>query len=123
MSTTEQTRVVSADVYDAVELVALAFGGIGSGVWYADNNTDKNCPVCINGIAHFLGLTKASDVCIVGNRDLPRAVAAVGGIAYSENDLIVGDLKDRGIGRLDSNGEWRVPFAAYVKEAKLVRGA
>lgn len=113
----QKARVISADVYDALELQALALGGIGAGRWFRADSTkprqlDISCPVCINGMGVSFGLS--NDVLVSRVREI--------GVSTAENDTVVSDLRAQGKGIADEFGHVRVPFADYAKKLNLVRG-
>jgi hypothetical protein len=100
-------RVLPADVYDALELSALAFGGVGGGDY--SEGVDHN-PCCIHG----------------------HAASACGGMPWQWtflNDMIgVSTVtSDRAVARINARLEAayedaRVPFSDWCAELGVVRG-
>lgn len=99
----EKQRVLPADAYDAMELSAMAFGGIGLGrVWDSHHR-----PVCAYGHAAF--------ACDVDNVSNPIFDALRGaGIDSIESDKVVR--------RLAGSPTARVPFTDWCAELGVVRG-
>lgn len=116
MSATTDVRVLPADVYDALELVAEVFGGIGaggmavfgSGNWSAliDGTARPNCAI---GAAYFLDGNFTGET-----REALRAVD----ITTAANDNAVARL-NRMAGREQTT---RVSFADWCAELHIVRG-
>lgn len=108
-------RVLPADVYDMLELSALAFGGIGGpDVWEGDGDDAFNCPVCIYGHAAFA--VAASSIM---DGPIYRALERVdinGGI---ESDGAVYRVNERKRRPRTS----RIPFPEWCAELGVVRGA
>ena len=102
-----EQRILPADVYDALELSALAFGGIGGDLMY-----DSHRPRCLLGHIEF---------CDRGNGEMERAVRrAFGG------DVSLVEQNDPAVERINKRrGTYpsaRVPFDAWCKELNVVRG-
>jgi hypothetical protein len=101
-------RQLPADVYDTLELAALANGGVGAG--FAFHRHNPQMPCCIHGLAEFAG---------DGNRTLNYALSSVG---------IDGDTNDAGVeainARKDPGGytDTAVTFAEWCAELNVVRG-
>jgi hypothetical protein len=95
-------RVLPADVYDALELSALAFGGIGAGSWGEEDE-----PCCIVGHAVTVGIPGVeywtSDALEIGER---------------ANDAAVERINSR----LGLPSRTRVLWADYCAELNVVRG-
>lgn len=112
-------RVLPADVFDALELSALAFGGIGAGAWYEDTTgeryvgwRDDRVPFCAIGHAEFV--------------DAGVAVAALKavGIDIGLNDISVQAINLRKNPRPERSLDLqkRVPFRDWCSELGVVRG-
>jgi hypothetical protein len=100
-------RVLPADVYDTLEFTALAFGGIGRGIWYIYDMSDRIvAPVCYIGHVEF-----AEDR---SNEMTYRKH----GIGITDNDRAVLHINER-LGRSPNT---RVTFKAWCKELNVVRG-
>lgn len=100
-------RVLPADVFDALELSALAFGGIGRGRYAHGEDTDalrdgSGSPCCVVG--HCAMLTGEG---VFGNEAL-RALSRIG-IGEDEND----DAVPKGR---------RLSWPAYCAKLNIVRG-
>lgn len=102
---------IPAEQYDALELAANDLGGVGSGRWFGTRagSVDFNCPVCINGLAHYTGIT--SEI---------NASKAVGIETY-ENDRTVRRLIAQGHWHPDAEGVPRVPFSLLMKRLNVRR--
>lgn len=106
---TEFTRVLSADIYDAIELSARAYGGIGAGSW--DRSEDgERVPFCVHGHADFIcGDASALDV---------KRVLYAAGISLGANDRAVERVNIRkGVYLRD-----RISFEEWTAELNVVRG-
>lgn len=103
-------RVLPADVFDALELSAEAFGGIGAGFMY--HHGDRFRPCCIHGLAEF---AEANE----GYRLNDALFGA--GIGGNDNDAAVYAIN----ARKDPNGynDTPVTFAEWASELNVVRGA
>lgn len=95
-----EQRVLPADVYDTLEFSALAFGGIGAGLW-SDNDGQ---PVCIQGHALVDGSVFS---CVSRAR-----------LSIVTNDTAVAQINKRR-GR---EPEARVTWKEYTRELNIVRG-
>jgi hypothetical protein len=103
-----------ADVYDALELSAIAYGGIGEGTfgdWKDGNGTG---PRCIVGHAWCL---REGQPAHAGSA-VSQALSAAG-IDVSFNDRLVKRALDEGAGI----GDDRISWDEYVKRGNIVRGA
>lgn len=99
-------RVLPADVYDALELSATAFGGIGADHWFIDEK-----PCCARGHAMFV---------MPEGGQLTTCIQVLTGVGISAdvNDDAVWTINERR-GRSRNS---RVPFAEWCKELNVVRG-
>jgi hypothetical protein len=110
-------RTLPPDVYDALELSALAFGGIGAGQ-NAENVSQQGyeptaIPICI--IGHAYGLLGKPEDC--WNAPALHALR-LAGITISVNDpAVVTALQ-----RLNRPVTGRVTFKQWCKELGVVRG-
>lgn len=95
-------RVLPADVYDALELSALIFGGVGGNNMFAKDG----CPLCIHGHAAFLW-----------NGDVGDALYATG-ITTFENDGAVQNV-NRSEGRPPYD---RISFEEWCAALNVIRG-
>jgi hypothetical protein len=115
MTTTPERVVLPASMYDALELSALAFGGIGQPAVFDDDH----CPVCIYGHAAFVANDKNA---AVGDFDysnpIVRALNTAGIRGSVESDQAVRDINRR-LGRPLTD---RVPFSLWCAELGVVRG-
>lgn len=117
MNTTQQ-RVIPADVYDTIEFVALAYGGIGRGVFarsadgahVSGHDPQAHYPVCAYGIAQYAGVDDPYPSCLSEYLWL--------GIGTDENDRAVAAINRRK-GRFTNA---RVTFREWAKELGVVRG-
>lgn len=105
-----QTRVLPADVYDALELSAEAFGGIGAGRFGDPKNFD--CPLCIYGHADFLDSGSPYGRAGALNEALGNA-----GITINANDTAV----RRATGHMPGSGA-RITFAQWCQALGVERG-
>ena len=103
-----KVRVLPADVYDALELSAEAFGGIGR-EWY----TDMRDPLCAYGHAAFACDADPFDGMVT---EIGRAISAAG-ITSTANDEAVLAIAGR-----HSRPTDRVSFADWCNELGVVRG-
>lgn len=110
-------RVLPADVYDTIELVAYAYGGIGRGFFaltaegehvYGDDPRAAY-PVCARGMEQFAGIPHGKR----GTR------TGWNGAVAHDNDYAVKRINWR---RRRSPGT-RVPFSLWCKELNVVRGS
>lgn len=106
MNTQQTVRVLPADVYDALELSAYVYKGVGR--WYMEE--DNGAPNCIIGQARFL-----DDASWTGEVETTLRKA---GINIVSNDDIVRDAINAGKGKKNGRISWR----EYVKRANIVRG-
>lgn len=116
-NTTKPVRVLDADVYDALELSALVYGGIGAG----SVNEYGEKPFCVLG---HIGFAANSDVFVDGAYAAMRAALGVaftgreGGLVADVNNDAVRAINRRHGDPQDS----RVPFAAWCAELGIMRG-
>jgi hypothetical protein len=101
-------RVLPADVYDALELGALVFGGIGGGS--LDDGYGQ--PLCAYGLAPVLGGKHTFDTF-----DPIEDALFEAGITTSENDHAVRAIN----GRLGRPANDRVTFRRWCKRLNVVR--
>lgn len=98
------TRVLPADVFDTLELSALAYGGIGAGAFFIYDG-----PCCIHGHAYEAE----------GNGDVGISLALrFAGIHPAVNDCAVNRINERKHKKCES----RVSFAEWCEELGVVRG-
>ena len=100
---TAPKRVLPADVYDALELSAYAYGGVGGGRFW-DVGTEE-VPFCIHGHAEFVGTREHGD-------EVVRALYAAG-ITIDANDVTVDQLAPKG---------GRISFRRWCRALNVVRG-
>lgn len=106
-------RVLPADVYDALELSALAFGGIGAPqVWERTNN---DVPCCIWGHSAF---ATGHEYSFNDKSPVRKALNRVRIDGADDSDPAVYAINDRRRRPRDS----RVSFAAWCAELGVVRG-
>jgi hypothetical protein len=98
-------RVLDADVYDTLEFVAEAFGGIGAFAW-----NEGDCPLCVVGCATFAGIMPHE----------AELADEYGVVEESDNDDVVRRINVR-LGNLQAVGD-RVPFELWRQELCIVRG-
>ena len=103
------TRVLPADVYDTLELVAYAYGGIGAVRLYDLSGGE---PYCIYGAAGFATGTSGYESPVA--EALRRAY-----IGIVTNDVAVAAINRR----RGKPERARVPFRLWCKELNVVRGA
>lgn len=112
-----EKRTLPADVYDALELSALAFGGIGRGAyldWDFDGD-DAKAPRCILGHAAWL----VDDLRVMSDGEVCSVLYEQLGNAESVNDTAVRSIN----WRRGRDGDRRVSFKAWCKELNVERGA
>lgn len=102
--------VVDPDVYDTLELSALAFGGIGR-VYYCENghqfgHEPDAVPRCIVGHGRVAGIPSV-------NHGLPGTL-----FSSEDNDTAVARINQR-LGKRSSS---RVSWRAYCAERNIIRG-
>ena len=126
MQGTKQVRVLAPEVFDTLELTALAFGGIGRGEWFArktdtEPGDDQNCPVCAHGIALFAEDVKVPQGSTYSDRQTQSAISRAlsdAGIGIFTNDDAVSRINDR----LGRDGNARVTFEQWATQLNVVRG-
>lgn len=117
-------RVLQRDVYDTLELMALAFKGIGGGVDYRGD-----CPLCVHGLARE---AKPTVERIRGDKWVHVPCPAS---SYPENNKINEALENAGISRMTNDEavaainrrlgrpeDARVTFKRWCRELGVVRG-
>jgi len=109
MTATAKPRVLPADVYDTLELSALAFGGIGRGSYFDEdeNSEPPVTPCCIHG--HGM---------VAGRLNPPRPWEE-----SQVNDALW--TADIGVNTNDSifqPDETRISFEEWCKRLNVVRG-
>ena len=116
ITSTPPTRVLPADIFDALEFSALVHGGIGARQYFAQE--DHRAPLCIIGHACFLdgrdaplGLSWSNSV-----GGVERAVRQLGLCIVHENDNAVDRLAD------SEDPDARIPFDAWCQALGVVRG-
>lgn len=113
-------RVLPADVYDALELSALAFGGIGAGRLH-DGVHAGNCPVCIYGHAIF-----ANNCYGLFDRNNPIETA-LDNMGKAGDDYFAPLVSDGAVlainSRLGRPANSRVTFKEWCKELNVTRAA
>lgn len=100
--------VLPADVYDTLELSALAYGGVGGG-WHFDSREQPPTPLCAYGHAAFADALPRNDV--------TRALGDAG-IGPFGNDDAVARINER-------RGKFcyaRVSFEEWCQALNVVRG-
>lgn len=115
--TTAGKRVLPADVYDFLELSALAEGGISAGKFTRFDGRDLAHCGCIHGHA---GQALADDLELpCAEADEAREALLAAGIDFPENDEAVRAINCRkGIPFADDPVTWR----EFVTELNVVRG-
>lgn len=101
----KQKRVLPAQVFDYLELAALAFGGIGGGYLYDDSDV---VPFCVWGYAY------GDD----GGEPIVVDALNAAQISLGMNDIAVEAVNAR---RGRDRGA-RIPFAQWCLELGVVRG-
>lgn len=106
-------REMKADVYDYLELAALAFGGIGRGAFYDDSRgrVDYDCPLCVHG-AGFA----CEPLNTISETDVTSELSRLG-IKYDTNDRAVEQINAR-LGRWKNT---RVTWTRFRKHLGIVR--
>jgi hypothetical protein len=108
------TRVLPADVYDTLELSALAYGGIGGGRFH----DKRGAPYCVRG--HAAAAASSSDKDWYPRGGPVNEALTDAGLGLAPNDRAVHSLNAR------RDGAWlnrRVRFEDWCKELNVVRGA
>lgn len=109
--TTKEKRILPADVYDALEFSALAFGGVGGQAWFTDGsvtgNTPDACPICIAGHAY------AIEPAAILDNAIRRLVPSLG-----QNDAAVQRINRRKGAKSNARVSWK----EYTREIPIVRG-
>lgn len=105
-------RVLPADVYDALELSALAFGGIGAGEYGVGLRSGPSYPVLTG---------EALPVCATGHAiwcDIEGAYTILGNFTIRDSDNAVRRINRR----RHRAPNTRVPFKAWCRALNVVRG-
>lgn len=105
-----EQRVLPADVYDTLELSALVYGGIGGAEMF--ERDDSTVPICLMGHAGA-----AQNTCWAYDSPMWQAIHKAG-VGVTANDYAVRTINTRR-GRPPYA---RVPFKAWTKELRIVRG-
>jgi hypothetical protein len=104
-------RKLPPDVYDTIELMALAFGGIGGGRDFLFNpNSGETCPWCVYGLA------RASDPAADFNSKVALILETF--LGRCDNDEAVAAINNR----LGRDPGVRVTFKRWAKQLNVVRG-
>jgi hypothetical protein len=102
-------RILPADVYDTLELSALAYGGIGAGHYFDYGDlTRPKAPRCAFGHA-YLATTTSGRAFDWAENQLTDALT-MADISPQDNDAAVGAAE-------------RIPFAEWCRRLNVVRGA
>jgi hypothetical protein len=117
---TKKQIVLHPDKFDALELAAMEFGGVGAGMWWKDQDNgsvDYNCPICVNGLAVVAELPLEpfgfrDDMCPSDRAD----------ITTNQNDRTVESLIKQGRYTVGQDGIERVTWADFCEELNVVRG-
>lgn len=113
-------RILPADVFDALELGAEAFGGIGGGSYYEPNKTDYgvdfNRPMCAIGMARFVEGQDGWNHSVEPGLETTLRAAGINGF---ESDVAVATVNRRLRAASDVA---RVPFSDWCAELGIVRG-
>lgn len=117
-------RVLPPNVYDTIELMALAFRGIGAGSDFRDH-----CPNCVHGLAREAGATwdyETDGGWVVGacpayafpdNNEINQALMAAGIERYVNDDAV-----EKINQRLRRAWNARVTFRRWCRQLGVVRG-
>lgn len=120
MSTEKKLIPIPADIWDTLEFSALAFGGIGGGLYFEDFALD--CPRCIHG--HTVAAIEADLNVYVDETTNPLARALLDAIGEDRNIIGENDTAVRAINaRKGEPGYARVSWEEYTTEMGWVRGA
>lgn len=126
-ASTTKAIVLDADVYDTLELVALAYGGIGAGEWFKGDgmrNDDDAVPCCVHGMA-MLAIGYTSEFEPASHAFVLEEALGDAGIKYNNNDRAVRNINMRRGRATMSTPAFalaRVPFAEWCAELNVVRG-
>lgn len=114
-------RTLQKDVYDALELSALVYGGIGKGS-YAEPEMEgvRGAPVCAIGHAreldgHYPSWLSEENVVVVA---LAEAFGGYGNAIAESDDAVRLELT-----RPQYLGQTRIPFERWCELLDVVRGA
>lgn len=113
-NTTKPVRVLDADVYDALELSAMIYGGIGQPDLFSDIPEGPfTAPVCILGHCEWADPTPNWRGYVVNAvQDL-----FTDGAGFNSDNAVIAINRRRG-----RPEETRVPFAEWCHETGVVRG-
>lgn len=127
-TSTYPKRVIAAALFDALKAAADRFGGIGSGLFYAEQAndpfiTDPKTPQCAIGFLHYLGVLKRPLDSLI--EAIPESKAILG-FGWGGNDAGVAKVR-RALGLVDEDETYlsselpRVPFAAWAEYFNIHR--
>lgn len=106
-------RVLPADVYDALEFSALAFGGIGAGSYWGECRGEEiDKPMC--AIGHRWAIAPGE-----GEDSVTWAAFVSADIEEYVNDAAVRAIN----ARLGKPQDSRVTFEQWCKELNVIRGS
>jgi hypothetical protein len=108
LATDQPRRVLPADVYDALELSAEAYGGVGVHHWFEDV-AGENIPCCIQGHGFFVDN---------GYGDVLRALTS----AFDGHSFSVVSANDGCFTIEERTAKARIPFAEWCDRLNVVRG-
>jgi hypothetical protein len=103
-------RILPADVYDTLELMALAYGGIGAGMDFRISN-GRLFPLCVFGLARDAAQVDPSFPSSASELTIALGNA---GITRRTNDFAVYAIND--------HTSSRVPFEAWCEKLNVERG-
>lgn len=106
--TTQPRRVLPADVFDTLELSALAFGGIGKGRYFDFAGDKVVAPVCIIGHG-YCAASKSGFPFDHSDAEVILTALYNAGITVGVNDDAVG-------------GDGSIDFPEWCKRLNVVRG-
>lgn len=106
-------RILPADVYDTLELAALAYGGVGQGSWTTVGVDGEVVPVCAHGLAEF-----ADNTAFLDHSSPLRMALRLAGVTIEANDTTVRNWQ----ARHKANSLTRMPWDEYCAALNIVRG-
>lgn len=114
-------RVLPADVFDAIELEALVYGGIGAGLFFKeiirdDGGLNEHVPYCVWGMQSDLEETSTINI-INPITEVAIALRSVG-IGTGTNDSAVTKVNARRHRPVLN----RISFKSWAEELNVVRG-